>query len=400
MPSGDASAKPGKSRGPRVGFLRLTLAEHPHPRPWTRAAGGVLDPERAREARALIRAWPGYARTPLLPLPGLVERLGVAEVWCKDESGRFGIGSFKALGGAYAVLRTLQADIRRRTGRAVDESELLAGAVPEAGGVTVVSASAGNHGRSVAWGAERLGCRCVVILPRSASAARAAAIESHGAEVVRFPGDYDGAVAHAAAEAEARGWLVVSDTAYARYEEIPRRIYEGYTLLGAELLAQLEEVGATPPTHVIVQAGVGGLATGVCGHLWHTLGVDRPRFVAVEALQADGLARSLRAGAPARAPGPFTTVMGGLAAGVPSPVAWRLLEGCLDAALGISDAHAEAARAALACGELGASIDAGPSGAAGVGAALALARLPTAKELLDVDERSRIGLLVTETRFE
>lgn len=380
--------------------VRLSLAARTSRPGWTGRAGGVLDPELAAAARAEMRSWTDYRRTPIHALPGLAGRLGVAEAWCKDESGRFGIGSFKALGGAYAVLRALQAEIgARRGGGGPSAADLASGRSPEAGSITTITASAGNHGRSVAWGSERFGCRCVVVLPEGTAPARAEAIESHGAAVVWHPADYDSAVGFAEDEAARHGWLVVSDTAYDGYEEIPRRVAEGYTLLADELLDSLRDEGADPPTHVFVQAGVGGLATGVCGHLWHRLRAARPAFVAVEPLSADCFGRSIRAGERRSVGGPFPTRMGGLASGVPSPLAWRLLRDCLDAGVAIPDRASDLAARALASGELGATIDAGPSGAAGAGALLALAELPGARGMLGLGPASRVALLVTERAF-
>lgn len=384
---------------PGAGFVRTSLPREPRASVWSDRDTAVLDPGRTSIARDTLRAWDGYAPTPLVGLPGLASALGVERVWCKDESGRFGIGSFKALGGAFAVLRVLQDEVERRTGRRPGARELLAREVAAVGEITAVTASAGNHGRSVAWGSERLGCRAVVFLPRDAAAVRAEAIRSHGAEVVRFEGLYDEAVEHAEREAAERGWLVVSDTAYPGYESVPLSVSEGYTLLAAELLAELDERGEAPLTHLFIQTGVGGLATGVCGHLWSTLGPARPRFVAVEPLSADCFGRSLRAGRRVGVPGPFDTKMGGLASGVPSTVAWTLLGRCLDGAVALDDGLVDVAARALSDGVLGASIDAGPSGAAGVAALIGLARLAGAARLLGLDSGSRAAVLVTERRF-
>ncbi|MDH3732327.1 MAG: diaminopropionate ammonia-lyase [Gemmatimonadota bacterium] len=379
--------------------IRVSLRGSSGPRPvWGPAESIVLGPGRAAAARAELELWPGYAPTPLVSLPGLADRLGVAEVRCKDESGRFGIGSFKALGGAHAVLRVLQDELRGRTGTTPDPREMHTGRVSVAD-ITTTTASAGNHGRSVAWGSELFGCECVVVLPEGAVPARAEAIESHGARVEWFPGEYDAAVGYVEAQAREQGWLVVSDTAYDGYETVPRWVYEGYTLLAHEALEQLAESSSGLPTHLFIQAGVGGLATGVCGHLWYELGPNRPSCVAVEPLSADCFGRSIRAGRVTTVEGPFGTHMGGLAAGVPSTLSWNLLGGCLDAGVAISDDASDAAAAALATGELGETITAGPSGAAGVGALLALARLPSTRALLGLTAASRVLVLVTETKF-
>ncbi len=359
----------------------------------------MLDPRRAAEARATVSGWPEYAPTPLVPLAGLATRLGVEAVWCKDETGRFGIGSFKALGGGFAVLDAVRNEIARRTGSRPDEGDLGPGSELTAG-ITTATASAGNHGRAVAWGSARVGCRCVVVLPREAAPERAAAIASHGAAVVRFDGPYDEAVRFVRREAAPRGWLVVSDTAYRGHETVPRRVMEGYTLLAEEMRLALEEAEARPLTHLFIQAGVGGLSTGVCGHLWYAHGAARPRFIAVEPWRADCFGRSLRAGRRVSVPGPFATAMGGLASGVPSTLAWRLLSECLDAAVALPEGAWRDAVVALEGGALGARIGSGPSGAAGVGALLALASLPAARRLLALEPDSRVGVVVTERRFE
>ncbi|WP_419165966.1 diaminopropionate ammonia-lyase [Candidatus Palauibacter sp.] len=376
--------------------LRLSLRS---PQLRRGATEGILDPAAAAAARDVIRGWHGYEATPLVTLPGLAALLGVEAVWVKDESSRFGLGSFKSLGGAFAVLRALQDEIERRSGARPTAAELRAGH-PHAAEITVTTASAGNHGRSVAWGSTEFGCRCVVFLPEDAIPARARAIESHGAEVVRVPGAYDGAVAHTDRAAARNGWIVVSDTAYEGYEETPRRVMAGYTLLAAEMLEALASAGAPPLTHLFVQAGVGGLATGVCGHFAHRCGEARPRFVAVEPWRADCFGRSLRLGRASAAEPPFDTAMGGLAAGVASTIAWDFLAPLLDAALSLPEDGWVAGAEALESGGLGARIVAGPSGAAGIGALLALAGFPGLRKLLGLDASARVGVLVTETRFD
>ena len=376
--------------------LRLSLRSS---RLRRRAAEGVLDPTEAAAARDVIRRWHRYDATPLVTLPGLAALLGVEAVWVKDESSRFGLGSFKSLGGAFAVLRALQDEIERQSGVRPSAADLRAGH-PLAAEITVTTASAGNHGRSVAWGSAEFGCRCVVFLPEDAIPARARAIETHGAEVVRVAGAYDAVVGHTDREAARSGWIVVSDTAYEGYEETPRRVMAGYTLLAAEVQEQLAAAGSPPLTHLFVQAGVGGLATGVCGHFAQTCGEGRPRFVAVEPWRADCFGRSLRHGRASVAEPPFDTAMGGLAAGVASTIAWEFLEPLLDAALALPEAVWAAGAEALESGRLGARIVAGPSGAAGIGALLALAGLPGLRRLLGMDASARVGALVTETRFD
>jgi diaminopropionate ammonia-lyase len=288
----------------------------------------ILCHEAGRRAQAEISTWPGYAPTPLHALPGLARRTGVGTILYKDESRRFGLGSFKALGGPYGVLRALGREIGTETPE-------FAVATSGARSPTVTCATAGNHGRAVAWGARMYGCRSIIFVPAVTSEHRAAAIAAFGAEVVRTSGDYDSAVRVAQAEASRNGWIVVSDTSYEGYEDIPRAIMQGYTVLVAEALDQLP--GGRPPTHVFVQAGVGGLAAAVCAHLWEALGPDRPILTLVEPEGAACCLRSGRSGRPTTVPGPFDTMMGCLACGEPSDLAWRILREGSDFFLTITD---------------------------------------------------------------
>lgn len=343
-----------------------------------------------------LSEWPDYAPTPLRELPGLAAAAGVADLWYKDEAGRFGLGSFKALGGAYAVLRVLQAQVRERLGREPLAYELAGGALRYVTrGTTVTCATDGNHGRAVAWGARLFNCGCVVYLHEHVSPGREAAIAQHGAEIVRVPGSYDDSLRACAADAEAQGRLVVSDTAWPGYEDVPRTVMEGYGVLGFEMLAQLPPEGR--PTHVFVQGGVGGLAASVCAHLWEALGPQRPRFVVVEPDRADGLFQSARAGKPAQASGDLKTVMAGLACAGVSTLAWELLDAGVDAFLTIPDPAAEDTMRLLADGVAGdAPIVAGESAVAGLAGMLCALADPAARDALGLDAQSRVLVIGSE----
>lgn len=343
------------------------------------AAARLLPPGACEAAREEVSEWPGYEPTPLRELGGLARRAGIGALWYKDESGRFGLGSFKALGGPLGV--------REAVGSATGEP------------VTVTCASEGNHGRAVAWGAELFGCRCVVFLPEEVGEARSRAIAGHGARVARVEGGYDRAVREAARAARERGWSVVSDTGYAGYTEIPRRIMQGYTVLVQEVERQLPE--GRPPTHAFVQAGVGGLAGATCARLWRSWGADRPRFAVVEARGAECFRRSMAAGEPASLEGPYDTRMGGLACGEPSSVAWPVLRDGADFFLGVPDSAAERTMRLLARPRRGdPGVVAGPSGAAGLAGLLAAATDPAARRLLELDEGSRVLVVGTEGAME
>jgi diaminopropionate ammonia-lyase len=290
---------------------------------------GAVDAAGRERAREEISGWPGYSVTPLYRLDGLAKALGVSSLWYKDEGGRFGLGSFKALGGAYGVLRVIQREVRRLTDSSPSSGQLLAREFSEiVSGLTVCCATDGNHGRSVAWGAGLFGCRSVVYLHPGVSEQRESAIAAFGARIVRVAGDYDESVRRARQEAEESGHLLVADTSFPGYERVPRDVMHGYTVMVAEVLEQLGNQESLP-THVFVQGGVGGLAAAVCAHLWESLGPSRPHFTVVEPHRADCLYQSALAGRPRTAAGELDTVMAGLACGEPSILAWRVLErGC------------------------------------------------------------------------
>ena len=353
----------------------------------------VLNAAGFRRARAEIGSWPGYAPTPLLDLPDAMGVAGVASVHFKDESTRFGIGSFKALGGAYAVLGVLQSELARR-GEAPNATavELMDGQhAAAAARVTVCCATDGNHGRSVAWGAQRFGAACRIIVHETVSQARVAAIEHYGAHVIRVPGTYDDAV-HAAARMAAReGWLLVSDTSYAGYTEVPREVMQGYRLMADEALEQLREAAPGPPTHVFIQAGVGGVAAAVSIQVRARLGVD-PRIVVVEADRAACLLASAAAGRLSKAPGALDTIMAGLACGEPSLLAWQELDRAAAAFLAIPDEAAVLAMRWLAAR----GVVSGESGAAGLAALLQAGQAPDVRTALRLDAASRVLLFGTE----
>ena len=186
----------------------------------------VLNHERHRAVRDEIGAWPGYRATPLRSLSSLAARLGVEQLWYKDEAGRFDLGSFKALGGAYGVLRVIQDEVQRITGTThVSGRDILGGAYRDlASQITLTCATDGNHGRAVAWGAgaDMFGCRAVIYLPEAVSPAREAAIAAFGADIVRTGTGYDETVEIVQREARRLGRFVVSDTSYTAYVNIPR----------------------------------------------------------------------------------------------------------------------------------------------------------------------------------
>jgi diaminopropionate ammonia-lyase len=334
----------------------------------------VLPNSGFHRAAATIRAWPGYAPTPLLDLPEVAAGAQVGTVHYKDESGRFGLGSFKALGGAYAVSRVLEAARARRSGDTV---------------LTVCCATDGNHGRAVAWGAQRFGARCVIFVHQGVSQGRRDAIAAFGAELREVPGHYDDSVREAARVAAAENWFVVSDTAWPSYTEVPRDVMQGYRLMAEEAMAALP----APPSHIFIQGGVGGVAAAVAVQSRLRFG-DAAKLVVVEPDQAACLLASAEAGVLTAVTGELDTLMAGLACGEPSLLAWQELERSAYAFMAVPDAAVAPAMRAL--GQRVPAVLAGESAVAGlIGLQLAAAD-DGARRALGLDTGSRVLLFGTE----
>jgi len=355
---------------------------------------GILSDQAFEIARSEIEKWPGYRETPLRELPKLARALKIGRIFYKDEGGRFGLGSFKALGGAYAVFRILQKAIEQKTGLYADAREILSGKHKEiTSAITVTCATDGNHGRSVAWGARQFGARCVIYIHATVSQGRADMIASYGAMVRRGSGNFDDAVRQADADAKANGWLIVSDTSYEGYVSVPRDVMQGYSVMVDEALNQM----SAAPTHVFVQGGVGGLAAAVCSHLWQKYRDQRPLYVVVEPEKADCLYRSAKAGKPMVVHGALDTIMAGLACGEVSLLAWKILQPGVDAFMTVTDDAAAEMMRLLAKSPYGDSaIVAGESAVAGlVGLAIA-AENPEVRARLKLGSDSAALLFGTE----
>jgi diaminopropionate ammonia-lyase len=372
-------------------------AAAPPDEPYGDARAHVLNQAGFDAALAEISSWPGYEPAPLVRLDGLARTLALGALWYKDERGRFGLKSFKALGGAYAVANVLRKRVRERLGIATVTSRQLVAREFDAivRDATVTCATDGNHGRSVAWGAQLFGCRCVIFVHEHVSQGRRDAIARYGAEVRVVPGNYDDAVRHAAATAAANGWTVVSDTSYPGYREIPLDVMHGYGVMAAEIVRQVPE--GEPPTHVFAQAGVGALAAAVCAHFWLHWGTRRPAFFVVEPTRADCVYQSLAAGHPVVVGGALETVMAGLACGEVSELAWEILHGGATGAVAIDDAYAlEAVRTLAAPAPGDAPIVAGETGGTGLAALLAARDNPAVRKTLALDRNARVLLLGSE----
>lgn len=355
----------------------------------------LLSASALARAQTVISTWPGYAVTRLCALPALARTAGVASIHYKDEGSRFGLGSFKGLGGAYAVARLLCRELGQRLKRNVNPADLQNDPVlrQACADITVTCATDGNHGRSVAWGAQMLGCRCVIYIHATVSEGRKDAIERYGAQVVRTNGNYDESVQQADRDAKANGWFVISDTSYPGYMDVPRDVMQGYQLMVHEAVCAQPQW----PTHVFVQAGVGGFAAAVCAYFWERSTEQRPVFVVVEPERADCLLQSVRAGEVTAVKGDLDTLMAGLACGEVSLLAWQILATGANAFCSIPDAAAVDTMRLLASPQGGDPvIVAGESAVAGLAAALLTAQDSAARSALGLGPDSRVLLFGSE----
>jgi len=378
-------------------ILQATLTHVPNPAAlrtaaYPQALQQITSLQQAEAAFADISSWPEYRPSPLRQLEQLAAQIDVAAIHYKDESQRFGLKSFKALGGAYAVARQLQAQIKQQSGADASIDDLLAGRYQSIVRSIVIScATDGNHGRSVAWGCQMFGCGCVIYIHRDVSVGRQQAMQAFGAEVIRISGNYDESVRRAASDAATHGRIIVSDTSYPGYVDIPRDVALGYTVMLAEAVRQL---GASIPTHVFIQAGVGGLAAAVCAYFWELWGAERPRFIVVEPEQANCLQESARQGKRVTVEGDLDTLMAGLACGEVSLLAWDILQPGVDDFLTISEDAVAPCMQLLARGVP--PIEAGESAVAGLAAAIVAREDATLAAPLGLDASSRIFVIGTE----
>ena len=313
-------------------------------------------------------------KTPLADSAPLAEKLGIARLQLKDERSRMGLGSFKALGAAYAIAKL--ADKKIEAGEASNPQEALAG-------TTFICASAGNHGLSMAAGAKLFGAEAVVYLSNTVPEGFAERLRQKSARVVREGDTYEASMAAAMAAADEHGWNLLSDSSWLGYSEPARDVMEGYLIMGAEVAEQMDQ----PPTHIFLQAGVGGLAAACTASARHFWGND-PAIIVVEPEYAPALMESIEAGKPVVANGPASN-MGRLDCKEPSHLALKYLAAEADHFMTISDEEALNGVAMLESH----GIDTSPSGVAG------FAGLFAAGSILDemgIDQHSRVLVYISE----
>lgn len=361
-----------------------------------------LGKEEINKARKFHESFPEYTKTPLVNLDHLAKDLGVGGIYIKDESHRFGLNAFKVLGGSYAMAKYLAQKLNKDISELSYEKLTSDEIRKQLGEITFVTATDGNHGRGVAWTARQLKQKSVVYMPKGSSFIRLKNIQAEGAEASITDMNYDDAVRLAAENAEKHGWVVVQDTAWDGYEEIPAWIMQGYGTMASEALEQLNEMGVERPTHIFVQAGVGSLAGAVQGYFASVFGDNCPTTVIVEADEAACLYKSALAndGEPRVVGGDMPTIMAGLACGEPNTIGWKVLRDYSKAFVSCPDWVAARGMRVLGNPLKGDKrVISGESGAVTAGLISSIMTRDDMQELkkaLKLDENSRVLLFSTE----
>ena len=344
-----------------------------------------------------ISAWPQYAPTPLVCLDSMSKRLNLRRLYHKDEGERFELKSFKALGGAYAISHILKDNLAKKHSLSdVSTSDLLNkkynGVTSK---ITFCAATDGNHGRSVAWGANMFGSSSKIYLHSGVSDSREMEIAKYGADIVRVKGTYDDSVRQCAADSEKYSWSLVADTnAGGGDDEVPRLVMQGYTVMAQEIIDQLED---EMPTHIFVPGGVGGLAAAVASHFSESLGVRKPKIIVVEPNAASCIFNSVANSQITQADGDLDTFMACLSAGEVSPIAWPIIKAQVDDVISIPDDAAIEAMKILAKPEsIDPPINAGESGVAAIAGIISCAQKPELRTKLGLKDTSVVVAIGSE----
>ena len=363
----------------------------------------VMSLENVGKARKFHESFPQYSVTPLAQLKGMAEYLGLGSLFVKDESYRFGLKAFKVLGGSFAMARYIAGQLGKDVSE-VDYNYLTGDKLKEEfGQATFFTATDGNHGRGVAWAANRLGQKAVVLMPKGSVQSRFNNIAKEGAQVSIEEVNYDECVRRANAMAEkTEHGVMVQDTAWEGYEDIPAWIMQGYGTMASEAAQQLKEAGVDRPTHIFIQAGVGSLAGAVQGYFANLFHDCEPTVVVMEAQAADCLYQGAKAGdGDIRiVDGDLSTIMAGLACGEPNIISWDILKNHSAFFVSCPDwVSAKGMRMLGAPVKGDPQVVSGESGAVGMGLIATLMTEPEYAELkqaIGLDENSRVLMFSTE----
>ena len=363
----------------------------------------VMSIENIKQAREFHKSFPQYSITPLAKLDGMAEGLGLGGLFVKDESYRFGLNAFKVLGGSFAMARYIASEMGRDVSEMTYDYLTSKKFRDDFGQATFFTATDGNHGRGVAWAANKLGQKSVVLMPKGSTQTRLNNILKEGAKATIEEENYDECVRMANAMAEkTENGVMVQDTAWDGYEEIPAWIMQGYGTMANEADDQLHEAGCERPTHVFIQAGVGSLAGAVQGFFANRYPENPPKVVVVEAEPAACLYKGACAkdGAIRIVDGDMVTIMAGLACGEPNTISWDILKNHVDTFIATPDWVAAKGMRMLAAPFKGDQpVTSGESGAAPFGTLACIMTMDEYKPLrehLGLDENSKVLLFSTE----
>ena len=356
--------------------------------------------EKITIVQRFLQTYEHYMATPLYRLDRLAKQLELAEIRVKDESFRFHLNAFKAVGGVYAMAKHIATKLNEPIEQLSFEYLQSEEVRRRVGDVTFITATDGNHGRGVAWAAKALGYRAVVYMPKGSSIYRLNAIKAEGADAYIADFNYDDCVRYCEQLAKEHDWIILQDTAWEGYEDIPIWIMQGYAAIAKEITAQLPQ--SQPPTHIFLQAGVGSFASAIAAYFVQYYAKTPPQIFVVEPNKADCYYQSFQANDAQMhfVTGDMDTIMAGLACGEPNQQAYQLLQSCATGAFSCDDKIA-----ALGMRIYGnpvqddPHITSGESGAVTLGLIYYLRKLandPVLSETLQLNEQSRVLLINTE----
>ncbi|MDD2482040.1 MAG: diaminopropionate ammonia-lyase [Lutispora sp.] len=358
--------------------------------------------DNVKTVRKFHKSFPQYDVTPLHNLPNLSESLELSKIWVKDESYRFGLNAFKVTGGSYAIGRYICEKNNMDTDDLTYHNLVSEETKTKLGDTEFVTATDGNHGRGIAWAAREIGQKSVVFMPKGSALMRLQNIRKEGAKAVLTEYNYDDSVRLAKEYAENNNGIMVQDTAWEGYEEIPIWIMQGYTTIADEIEEQISSMGFDEPTHIILQAGVGSFAAAILGFYVAKYKGKRPISIVVEPDKADCIYKSalINDGKPHPVTGDLDTIMAGLACGEPNTIGWEILRDYADMFISCPDYVAARGMRILANPIADDSrVISGESGAVGIGLISLIMQKPEYKELknkLKLGKDSRVLIISTE----
>lgn len=361
----------------------------------------AFDKDTIDEVLDFHKTLPNYKPTPLVELKNLAKYLGIKDIYLKDESKRFGLNAFKVLGGSYAMGKYIAKKLDMKISDLPYDKMVSDEIKEKLGDVTFITATDGNHGRGVAWVANKLKQKSVILMPKGSTKMRLDNIKKEGANATITDMNYDDTVRVANEKAHKNGWIMVQDTAWDGYEEIPLWIMQGYCTIMSEILTQMKEDNLKKPTHIFLQAGVGSFAGAILGLVAKIYGKDKPITIICEPNGANCIYKSFKAndGKPHNVTGDLTTIMAGLSCGEPNTISYDILRDYADFSISCDDSVSAHGMRVLSSPIDGDSrVVSGESGAVGLGltSTILSSKDKSLAKTLKLDENSVVLCISTE----